>query len=787
MTSFCQILTVKDIHTLQPLEAVTLISDNPRVTATTDKQGQVEVSAFQSLSKITISSLGYLSLVKSYEELRGQGATIWLSPAPLNLSEVVVSATRWKQPAGEAPFRITAVGAKEIAFQNPQTTADLLGMTGEVFIQKSQQGGGSPMIRGFATNRLLIAVDGVRMNTAIFRSGNLQNVISLDPFSLEKAEVLFGPGSVIYGSDAIAGVMHFKTLSPKLSAEASSFVTGGAALRYSSANQELTAHFNMNTAWKKFALTTSFTHSDFGDLRMGSNGPNEYLRTEYVSRQDNKDVLVMNEDPLVQTPTGYQQINLMQKVRYQPDTHWNFVYGFHYSTTTDFARYDRLLRYQQGLPRSAEWRYGPQEWIMNNLTATHSKPGSFYEEMAIRLTHQFFEESRIDRDFNDLIRRTRLEKVNAWSLNVDLRKAIGTQHKFFYGIEGVYDDVNATGVDENTETHVVAEGPARYPQSKWLSYAAYAAWQYKATKQLIVHTGARYNHFKLDATFDTRFYPFPFTAARQNNGALTSYAGLALQPSSDFQLRANFSTGFRAPNVDDMGKVFDSEPGFVVVPNPALGAEYALNYELGLAKSIGSWAQFDLAGFFTQLKNALVRRDFTLNGLDSILYNGELSRVQAVQNAAFAKVWGIHTALTFQLADGCTLSSQLTWQKGEEELDNGETAPLRHAAPWFGLSRLSYAAKGLRLEAYLAYSGEVSFENLAEEERRKNYIYAADAKGNPYAPGWVTLNFKASCQLSDLWTITGGVENITDRRYRPYSSGMVAAGRNFVLSLRASF
>ena len=85
---------------------------------------------------------------------------------------------------------------RDARLRNPQTTADLLGQIGSVFIQKSQMGGGSPMIRGFATNRVLMVADGVRMNNAIYRSGNNQNIISIDPFSLEDAEVIFGPGSI---------------------------------------------------------------------------------------------------------------------------------------------------------------------------------------------------------------------------------------------------------------------------------------------------------------------------------------------------------------------------------------------------------------------------------------------------------------------------------------------------------------------------------------------------------------------------------------------------------------
>ena len=133
------------------------------------------------------------------------------------LNEIVVSASRWCQHSQARPVKVTRLSFDEANAFNPQTAADVLGLTGEVFIQKSQYGGGSPMIRGFATNRLLYSIDGVRMNTAIFRSGNIQNVISLDPFAIAGSEVLFGPGAVGYGSDAIGGVMAFSTLEPRLS------------------------------------------------------------------------------------------------------------------------------------------------------------------------------------------------------------------------------------------------------------------------------------------------------------------------------------------------------------------------------------------------------------------------------------------------------------------------------------------------------------------------------------------------------------------------------------------
>ncbi|HHF42682.1 MAG TPA: TonB-dependent receptor, partial [Candidatus Aminicenantes bacterium] len=279
--AFSQILTIKDKKTKEPLPYATLKSAQPQAVAVTNESGQAEISAFKGAAKITISYPGYQTLTLSYKELEALSFEVLLEPTALARYEIVVSATRWRQSITEVPTQIVTISPLDVALENPQTAADLLGVSGKVFIQKSQQAGGSPMIRGFATNRLLYSVDGVRMNTAIFRGGNIQNVISLDPFATESTEVLFGPGSLIYGSDAIGGVMSFQTLTPKLSLSDEPLITGKVVARYSSANNEKTGHFDVNVGWKKWAFLTSISSFDFDHLRQGSHGPDDYLKPYY--------------------------------------------------------------------------------------------------------------------------------------------------------------------------------------------------------------------------------------------------------------------------------------------------------------------------------------------------------------------------------------------------------------------------------------------------------------------------------------------------------------------------
>jgi hemoglobin/transferrin/lactoferrin receptor protein len=236
-----------------------------------------------------------------------------------------------------------------------------------------------------------------------------------------------------------------------------------------------------------------------------------------------------------------------------------------------------------------------------------------------------------------------------------------------------------------------------------------------------------------------------------------------------------------------MGKVFDSEPGAVVVPNPGLEAEYAYNGDLNITKIFSERLKIDLSGYYTLLQNAMVRRDFSLNGQDSIWYDGTLSKVQAIQNASLAKVYGFQASVEIKFPGGFGFSSDLNYQKGIEELDDGTTSPSRHAPPLFGTSRLIYRTNKLTVQLYTVFNGGMTFEQLPESEKGKAYIYAADENGNPHAPSWYTINLKLMYDAVENLNITAGVENILDRRYRPYSSGIAAPGRNIIMAVKYKF
>ena len=402
---------------------------------------------------------------------------------------------------------------------------------------------------------------------------------------------------------------------------------------------------------------------------------------------------------------------------------------------------------------------------------------------------QNYEESRHDRRFNNKRLRNQTETVDAYSLNIDLDKSLSEKITLFYGAEAIYNLVGSEANRVNIETGEKETTNTRYPDgSTWQAYGAYLNLKYKIKPSIVMNVGARYSHYILKADFDTAQFPFPFTHAENNNGALNGSLGFVFTPHKTWQVYVNGSTGFRAPNIDDIGKVFESEPGSVVVPNADLKPEYAWNAEVGTAKTIGNFLKADAAFYFTLLENALARRNFEYNGKGSILFDGQLSQVQAIQNISRAYVYGVQAGIDVSFGLGIGLRSTISYQYGEEQSEDSLLYyPKSHVPPLFGSTHLTYERKKFKFDFYAEYNTAMAFENLPLTERNDNAPYAKDANGNPFVPAWYTLNFKAAFYVNKYVSLNAGIENITDQLYRPYASGISASGRNFIVALRGKF
>jgi hemoglobin/transferrin/lactoferrin receptor protein len=736
-----------------------------------------------------------------------------------DLSEIVISASKFPEKKRNVAQRIDVINSKFIATVNAQNTGDLLINTGNVFVQKSQQGGSSPVVRGFEASRVLLVVDGVRMNNLIYRSGHLQNAITVDQNMLESMEVLYGPASTLYGSDALGGVIHFRTKAPKLALDGKkTFTSGNAFARFSSANNEKSIHADFNIGGKKFAWLQSYTFSEFGDMKMGKNYPDQYpnfgRRDSFITRINNRDTVVKNDDPNVQKFSGYQQWDILQKLLYKQSDKITHTLNFQYSNTNDVPRYDRLQDKRNfggsigNTLRWAEWYYGPQKRILTSYELSIAKAG-WFDNINLNVNYQDIEESRVQRQFRATNKEARIERVKVFGFIVDTRKVI-KDHELTMGADGQFNTLKSTGTLTNVNTGVVSNlVDTRYPNgdNTMNNLGLFAQHIYKfKNKKLVLNDGLRLQHSTLNSTIaDNSFRNLPYTEINQKNTALTGNIGLVYLPAPLTKISTHLSAGFRVPNVDDLAKIFESGTSGgirqVVVPNPDIKPERTYNIDLGISQNFGKNLRLEASTFYTWFRDALVKAPFFFNGQDSILYNGVRSQVLANVNANKAYLYGF-TAAVYATVKEFTFSSTISYTEGRFQTDasknsniyekqsNGTYAlvsrkvsskPLDHIPPVFGKTSLQYEKNKLMVELFALYNGWKRLDD-----------FNADGEDNPqYAtpdgmPGWFTLNMRSSLKVQKNITIQFAVENLFDRNYRYFSSGFSAPGRNFIVALRAS-
>ena len=705
----------------------------------------------------------------------------------INLNEVTIATTKFEEHKKFLSQQSLVAGKKKIAFYNQQTSAELLTHTGGVLVQKSQLGGGSPVIRGFEANKVVLVVDGVRMNNAIFRGGHLQNVITMDNAILDKMEVLFGPSSVMYGSDALGGVISFHTRKPQFSNQNGKVNFGSNAfVRYSSAYYEKTGHVDINIGGSKLASLTSFTFSDFGDLKQGggyySKFPDWGKRQFYVERINDIDSMIKNRDVNKQVQSGYKQYDFLQKFLLKTGKIEN-VLNLQYSTSSDIFRYDRLTEINSaGIARSAQWYYGPQKRLLAAWSIYLPQAG-VYDKAQLTAAYQQIEESRHNRNYRSTKLNHRIEKLNIVSLSADFFKK-ANKLELGYGAEITYNKVTSSAYAQNIITGVQSSLDTRYPDggSNTQSYALYASGLYKLSEKVILNGGIRFSKQRLYSKFDdTTFFPFPFRDIRQSSASVTGNAGIVLLPSNGWRLTALVSTGFRTPNVDDMAKVFESGNGTVIVPNPNIKPEKTISYELGISKTIQDKFQAGINLWYTNYYDALSTDFSTFNGQPEIVYNGTTSKVVTVVNKNSAYLWGYSASVRAKLNKNLSFSSDVNYTYGRI-IESPKNYPLDHIAPLFGKTSIVAKFGKFDGEFFVMYNGakDSTSYNLRGED---NQLYSADVV-HGYTPSWITYNIRTSFEINKNAVVQMAVENIADKFYRVFASGLSAPGRNIVITLR---
>ena len=803
--SIAQKCVVVDKDSEFPISHVQIVSEDGTKRVISDVNGIVDLSQFDEMELLTFTHVSYVEMELLKKQIRKDFTTVFMQFKSELLKEVFISATKGVEERSRIAEEVAVFSIKDIQNVVPQTSADMLSRVPGVKVQKTQFGGGSPVLRGMEANRILLVVDGVRMNNAIYRKGHLQSSITVAPSMLEKTEVLFGPSSVIYGSDALGGVIHYYTRRPKVSERPQ--VNFDFMGRYGTVNNERTIYGGLELKLRKFASFTSVSHSKFGDLRMGENRLHnfddwgkQYQFSDNTNTFYNPDP-VDNSNPNVQRNVGYEQTDFMQKFFIPFKNRSELDFNLQYSTSTNINRFDRLTeRRDTGELKFAQWFYGPQDRFLFSTQYRIKPEKNWMDKGTFTAAYQKIKESRVNRNFDSFNRNSRFENVDVYSLNGDFTKNLDPEihRNFGYGFEVAYNDVGSTSkgevidVDGNQivgikDTYVVQ---TRYPDggSSYMSSAIYVNYRQDIGDKSTLNTGLRLTNTVLNAKWiDTTYIKLPESEIRLMNTALTATIGYTYRPEESWQINGVASSGFRSPNIDDVGKVREKN-GDVTVPNPDLKPEFAYNVEAGILKYFDERKTYlGFTAYYTLLNDYIVRAPYEINGSPTIIYDGEEANVVANVNKDNAYIMGATLNFKGTLSNTWSTRASITYTKGSA-YDTKE--PLSSIPPLFGNLEFNYSKNRVESGASLIFNGrkKASDYNISEGIDNIDQTPFIPSE-NAYfgSPSWFTINYYLRFKTSKNIDLLLNLDNIMDQHYKEFASAISAPGRNISISVIGSF
>ncbi len=537
------------------------------------------------------------------------------------------------------------------------------------------------------------------------------------------------------------------------------------------------------------------TISDYADLRTGtkrdSRFPDFGKRLSYATTLGNReDSEVTNANPNVQVGTAYHQYDVLQKFIFKPKSDVYLSANFQFSTTGNLPRYDNLQEIRNGHLRYSEWSYRPQTRLLGSLQFKNYHPTPLYDQYIITAAYQFIQENRIIRNFGSRMRQNQNEDVDVKSFSAEIKKRLAGSKKvgLHYGIDLQDNDVTSTAFNRDISTGEISqEVLSRYADghNDFFTYGIFAAVEINPGKSGFSHraglrySGARYRIQYLNTGIIE--WPFSFREGIENtNTSLTWSISSLYRHDKGWFARGLVSSAFRSPNIDDLSKIRVNSDE-ITFPNPDLKPERSTGGELSLGFSSDKM-NFSSTAFYTSLEDAIVQRSFsTPSGERSYENFGEILGVVANQNVQSAYIYGLSLNLNLPVFPFLELSSSINLTKGKERVENGEDLPFAHIPPLYGQSSLSFEKEDWLLKTSWVFNGMKSINDFGGSVDNPELATPIGSLA------WSTFNIYAQYKISPALSGSLALENIFDKHYRPFSSGLSAPGRNFIMCLRAKF
>ena len=668
--------------------------------------------------------------------------------ARFTMKEIVVTATRTPEEVAKAPAAVNVVTSKELQERQPRTTAEALREETGITVQKTNHNGGAPIIRGMMGNQILLMVDGIRLNNAIYRFGPNQYLNTMDPRLISRIEVVRGPGSVYYGSDAMGGVVNVLTREAPL-AEEGLVIAGRQGGQWVSSDQEALSRTDVSLSGTRTALALGGTYKDVKNFVAGRG---------FRGRDSSSQVY----------PSAWFEKDLDAKLVAIP-----------------FSKHRLTLAVQDVRERNVEFYHSPdrvdpyQDRILAYVKWTWDRPVSFLSQVELRASHQDQKEKwtrKTSRSSNYIVYGSENE-VKTPGVGFQAQTLPWKTVDFTFGAEAYRDQVTSTGFRDSTvyamgvTTRQTVRGD--YGTATMTYGGGFLLGHAKPLNRVELFSGIRLDRVQLTSPPDPLVVPFEF---KQTSSALTGGGGLRLNLWGLVYAVSNVATAFRAPNTDDVLRFGPVESTLYEVPNANLQPEKSTTVDYGLR-----WDHYRLAAgltfYNTYVRDLIARANGTYNG--DTLYTGR--RIQQRQNVGRARIDGVEAEAELAVTPSIHLRGGAGYTYGQ---DLTSDVPLRRIPPSSGFFGCRYTAAEDRFWGEAVVRAARDQWRWAPGDRSDRDMQPV--KGRYVTPGYTVVNLRFGAKLTHYLESTLGIENATNRNYWEHGSRVPASGTSVSLGLTLS-
>jgi len=672
------------------------------------------------------------------------------------LPEIIVTApTLTPRPVTESTAAVNAITRKVLDKMLPYSAADAFKWEPGLWSVQGASGkvGGTPVIRGFTGNQILMVLDGVRISNDRTPPGPYGHMEIIDIDLIDHIEVIRSPDSVLYGTQSVGGVAAFYTAWP-VDYTACGWRVGG-----------------------RTRLTASFGGDELFRWRLQGHVTSPRFRAVVGGTYTDADDITGGGDAGTFHPTAWDAESVDARAEYRLGRHDTLGASF-FAIERNWEGHWLFPNRDQDAVRSRD--IGILRWRSDRCT-----PFADAWEARLALIHFDYVVDRHDNDRRDE------QEVYTPELDLVFHKTLpGGRHTLTYGLSAWRDIQDVT---RRTPTTFVREIPEGYFQD----LGVYLQDEWDATRRFRVTAGLRFDVANAysdpdPATTDPLIDPNDI-AIDQWDTAWTGKLGLLYKANSWLNLTANFSRGYRFPSLENLCG-FLQHPDEISVGNPNTRPEYSWNAEVGVnvstcrfhggAAAYASWFDDLIIATYGEFKG-MSWIDRNGNGME----DGDES-IYLTSNAGTAEAYGFEVWADYLFARGWTVFGNLTIWDGNFKPDITEPLGMPNNATlgvhWQPCRRIWAEASAHMVDSFTKipydfYHTEAFFLRDPQDEA------SGSLRQNTRVPGYTTFDLRAGADISKNVHLTLALENLTDKKYRPYGARMDGSGRTFTASLLVDF